>query len=486
MAPAGKEPPDAALSKYYKCHPNTKVGAVVCIVCGSFQHTNEFVAKYNAGAPGKILTDSFIICQDHPNLALTSQMPYGALGETAGQFIAQLKQENREQIKQEILKELEMEKEKDKNSNSAENIHETTIYEHYTELESLRIENKILKELNIEMKEKNQLLNELLAKQKQEALRNIQTPKTFAEILTNTKSNNKTINKKVPKLIIKKTDSSDKTNLEKTVIHHLTKDKSIQTKNIINKNKDTIIINCMNEESVNKVEKSLKTELNKNVKIEKEQIRKPTVKVINIDKIFASDSEIEADINQRNFNNIDDKCKVLYVYSNVRSNTMSAILEVTPNIYKYIKENNNKMFVGYQNCRVFDIINTTPCNSCSRFGHSAKKCSNEATCYKCAGNHPASQCKNDFLKCPNCDFYNKKFNTNYSTNHSAIDSEQCEVLKNKINKYIETTEYPMRPTYPRYFGKTEQPRLQRSLYSIRKPRTLAGIATTQSPRSANS
>lgn len=226
----------------------------------------------------------------------------------------------------------------------------------------------------------------------------------------------------------------------------------------------------MNEESVNIIVTELNKELANNCKIEKEQIKKPTVKIINIDKIFNNNTEIENDINERNFKNLEDKCKVLHSYSNARNDTISAIVEVTATIYKHINENKNKIFVGYQSCRVFDIINTTPCNSCSRYGHSAKKCTNQATCYKCAGNHIAAQCTSSVLKCPNCEYYNKKYNLNYKTDHSAIDSEQCQILKNKINKYIEATEYPIRPTYPRYFGKTEQPLLRRSVYSIRKQR----------------
>ena len=51
------------------------------------------------------------------------------------------------------------------------------------------------------------------------------------------------------------------------------------------------------------------------------------------------DNEIELDINKRNFSNIDDKCKVLlHVYKNERTNRKCAIIEVTSNIYKYIKD----------------------------------------------------------------------------------------------------------------------------------------------------
>ena len=65
--------------------------------------------------------------------------------------------------------------------------------------------------------------------------------------------------------------------------------------------------------------------LTTSAKIEKEQIKKPIVKIINIEKVF-HDKELEQDINQRNFNNIDDKCKVLHINSREKSKTMSAIV----------------------------------------------------------------------------------------------------------------------------------------------------------------
>ena len=42
--------------------------------------------------------------------------------------------------------------------------------------------------------------------------------------------------------------------------------------------------------------------------------------------------------------------------------------------------------------------------------------------------HPLSE----NLNCPNWEYNNNKYNTKYNTNHSAIDSEHCEILKNKI------------------------------------------------------
>ena len=88
MASGSSELPEALLNKYYKCHPNQKVGALVCCTCGDFHHTAEVVKKHNNGVPIKILDNTFIICQDHPNFALTSKLPYGQYKGPVADFIA--------------------------------------------------------------------------------------------------------------------------------------------------------------------------------------------------------------------------------------------------------------------------------------------------------------------------------------------------------------------------------------------------------------
>ena len=77
------------------------------------------------------------------------------------------------------------------------------------------------------------------------------------------------------------------------------------------------------------------------------------------------------------------------------------------------------------------------------------------TCNTCAEAHVTSKCTRVTKKCANCDYSNKKFHTKYNVNHSAIDSELCEILESKIKEYIEMTDYPSLPTYPRFFGKVE-------------------------------
>ena len=216
-----------------------------------------------------------------------------------------------------------------------------------------------------------------------------------------------------------------------------------------------MIINSINEENINSLVNRLGVNLPNKFKIEKEQINKPKLKLIDIYMDNADDNEIELDIHQRNFSDIDDKCKLLHVYKNERTNKKCGIVEVTSNIYKHIKDNKSRLFVGHLSYRVFDLINTTLYNKCARFSHSSKKYENSATCNKDAEAHLPSKCTSSTNKCANCVHNNTKYNTKYDINHSAIDSELCEILKSKIKKYIEMTDYPTNSTYPRFFDKVE-------------------------------
>ena len=83
--------------------------------------------------------------------------------------------------------------------------------------------------------------------------------------------------------------------------------------------------------------------------------------------------EMENDINERNFKDRGFKVKVLNGYVNKKNNLTPILMEVQAEVYKIIKEN-NKIFIGYQCCKVYDSINITPCINCGRLGHNGMKC----------------------------------------------------------------------------------------------------------------
>ena len=45
------------------------------------------MSKYNSGCPVKFIDNALIICQDHPNVALTSNLAYGELSSEANKLI---------------------------------------------------------------------------------------------------------------------------------------------------------------------------------------------------------------------------------------------------------------------------------------------------------------------------------------------------------------------------------------------------------------
>ena len=195
------------------------------------------------------------------------------------------------------------------------------------------------------------------------------------------------------------------------------------------------------KEVLNKV--LLNKKLSNNYKTTIESFEMPKMKIVSVDNYAKLNTEeLEKDLNKRNFNEYHEKCKILHINKKDNSNIISIIIEVPREIYKHIKNNKDRIFIGHQCCKVWDLINVKPCAKCGRFGHNTAKCSNIICCLRCAGSHLTIQCSDTSGNtCINC-FYSN-------------DTEKCAILKNKINRYIDMTDYPIRPTIPRYVGNVE-------------------------------
>ena len=257
------------------------------------------------------------------------------------------------------------------------------------------------------------------------------------------------------KILIKKTIQDENIdNIQRLVYGYLTKEKTIQIRKIIKKSDDELIISFPNDESVNKAVKILNDKLTEICKINKVQVVNPTVTVIGINNFEDMDIEaLEEDINLRNFNNFDKKCQIIDSYTNEK-NKLIVVLDVPSDIHNYMRETANRIFVGEQICKVFDIIqNAAPCSNCGKFGHKRTECENVSMCLICAGKHKTNNCSGDREnKCVNCSFKNEKYKTDYDTKHMATDSFSCKILQAKIRKSIDATDYIVKPIISRYHG----------------------------------
>ena len=85
--------------------------------------------------------------------------------------------------------------------------------------------------------------------------------------------------------------------------------------------------------------------------------------------------------------------------------------------------------------------------------HKGQKCRNTATCLRCAGNHTTRECKSTEVKCMNCEYSNNRYCTNLQTDHEATCYEKCMIFKRRIDKYIDNTDYRVRPDVMTAIGK---------------------------------
>lgn len=284
----------------------------------------------------------------------------------------------------------------------------------------------------------------------------IHNQKTYAQETSNIPP---TTRKRIPKITVKniKTNGVNKQTFTKNVCDVLVKEKDIKTKQLRFVNGNEIEIKSIDEKSAETIVKLLNNKISDCCKASIEKIETPKMKIVGVDNYTnMSIKDIEEDINTKNFSDYHGECKVLHINIVKRTNKSSIIIEVPRVLYKAIIDNKNRVFIGYQSCKVWDLINNKPCLNCARFGHNTLKCKNELCCLKCAGKHFTQQCDNQTEKaCVNCFHCNTKYETNLEIDHMANDTVKCSILKRKIERYIDMTDYPINPTIPRYVGNVE-------------------------------
>ena len=145
--------------------------------------------------------DSFIICDQHTNLDLTSKFGHLLVTTEVRTIIVQIKLEARNLVKQDLLEEIHEETQKALN--------ETIVHGNDGMEEHLLIEKTLLKKLNAEMMNKDSILkqfNEELTDKKNLLVQKLNNNgnnlpnRPYAQILTNAKPKPK----RLPKIVIKK------------------------------------------------------------------------------------------------------------------------------------------------------------------------------------------------------------------------------------------------------------------------------------------
>lgn len=397
----------------YKCCPQ-KAGpkTVVCVNCGNGYH----IVCANNSKDSFVYLKGLLIscCKENDNISLKDDDILCEL-EKYKKKCSELTEMNEE------YERLNIEMTEQKNSLEAK------INDMKMQYELLVQNNELYKELNKELQEKNKLQQIIIDERK---------TKTYADAVVEPKEENI----KTPKLIIDTKNEAETSQIFEEIKNEIYTKTSIPIEWMKAVNTNKIMLQCKKFEDIHLVENILKKQASDKFKISIQKLKNPLVKITGIDMEIHSRENILHDIVNRN--NIDEQdVNIKHVYINKKNSKQTAIIELSKSAYAKIMKD-EKMYIGYHRCKVWNEYNLNKCFNCSQYGHSSKNCQYESKCAKCAGNHKTYECKSKTIKCAVCCMRNSKYKENNATDHMATEINKCPSYKKLLKRVISDTDYP--------------------------------------------
>lgn len=200
-----------------------------------------------------------------------------------------------------------------------------------------------------------------------------------------------------------------------------------------------IEIKCRNREDSKKLEEEIQSKFTDRYTVEPKKYTNPQIKIIGLQleyKMTEKDLE-KLIIDQNSIISKDDIFIVHHIKYIESKKYFILFAEVNGKLLKKIFNiNNGRLFISWQNLRVYENNDVTQCYKCFRYNHKTKNCRNNLVCCYCGSNHHKNDCKDNKqnLKCVNCDFSNLKYKTQHCIKHCANDKDKCSVYKIYLNK----------------------------------------------------
>ena len=243
------------------------------------------------------------------------------------------------------------------------------------------IENKLLKETNIVLSEKNKTLQEAIDSNKSNTINNNNNNITYAEI---TKSD-KLIN--IPGIVIQFNNCYDSNETKKTLKQGFNPaDYDIKVNSVSMLSKGKLPIKCYSQEDSTKLQQHLANIFKEKIYITEEKLARPKVKIVG-DCEDLSLEELQTTIIEKKFNSLDNPViDILHKKRTKRNNAWIIFAEVDKDTYDVIAHNKS-IYIGWTCCKVYDDFNVMRCYKCCQFGHTSKVCNLEEICHLCAKNH---------------------------------------------------------------------------------------------------
>lgn len=210
----------------------------------------------------------------------------------------------------------------------------------------------------------------------------------------------------------------------------------------------SVFIKCESEKDSDAIVKTLNEQNSDMLSVEKFQKSNPRIRITNITREQDKD-ELVNDVIGRNGLS-PGSLTVVHTYRQ-RLGGFGAIAEVSADAYHRIMSTKT-VFVGCDNCRVYDVFDVGRCRNCCGYNHSYRKCLDKfgrpPCCFRCAGNHEGTTCTSEIKKCINCINANKYLKKKRDIDHAADDIKLCESFKVRWEQCILNTNYPWKPESP--------------------------------------
>lgn len=444
------------------CHSKRECRTVICLLCDGGYCRSDFNIKVAEGK-GFYITSNLIVCPAHAhityNLMVAAQtndssevLPLNRKSLLLSKYIESKKNGTAQDIDMddEVLSVVS-----DTDSISSTNKrrrveeHDLKQPDECVNCQSVCNENLYLKEMNTELREHNKELrdhNNYLRKIDQKREQSF-PPVSYSEIVScSTKKPQETV-----QIIVKPKTDVAKGNILQLVQNEISKNKKAKILNIKKMKNENVIIKCINKQNSEEITSILESDMLTVSPVDK---RNPQIKIIDVKteldmERLKMDNTLIDDIIGRNGLEAND-FKIVHLFKQ-RNNKKSIIAEVTPNAYMKIMKFKS-IFIGYENCRVFDDFNDRICKKCCGYGHSLRKCPRKEEkvniCSKCAIAHEGSTCTATIPTCINCVNANKYLKKKREEHHGAKDKQCCETYKARWERYISITNYPWKPEAP--------------------------------------
>lgn len=311
-----------------------------------------------------------------------------------------------------------------------------------------KMEMGFLRDLNIVLKEKNDLLVEKNQKIEQELedFKKSEYKLSYSQV-TQTKAVKTIINNKSSELIIMPIENQDSEKTEYDIKKNVDLAAlKVASATIINKNKGKVIIKCKSDSDVKKIKDELSNKITSKYKVTPLINFNPRIKIVGKYN-NTSLQEIEKTIINQNFSNLHGHYfKAVHIRNTKNPDSENQVLFAEVNKYTYLYiANTKKISYQFDKLRVYDDYNVLRCFKCCKYGHTSSRCQSKVDiCPKCSQHHKLTECKSEVINYTNCAESNDKYKTEYSCDHFATDIN-CEVYKLRKKKKISMTDYENEP-----------------------------------------